>query len=78
MIAHTRAKIVLTAVNGTDMTSKEILLVSNGSNVSLVEYGTVSVGTEVSQTWSATSSSGTCTVAVAFTGDIKGSFELIK
>lgn len=72
------AKIVLTAVNGTDMTSKEILLVSNGSNVSLVEYGTVSVGTEVSQTWSATSSSGTCTVAVAFTGDIKGSFELIK
>ena len=72
------AKIVLTAANSTDMTSKEILLVSNGSSVSFVEYGTVTVGSEVSQTWSATSSSGTCTVAVAFTGDMKGSFELIK
>lgn len=72
------AKIVLTAANSTDMTSKEILLVSNGSSVSFVEYGTVTVGSEVSQTWSASSSSGTCTVAVAFTGDMKGSFELIK
>ena len=71
-------KVVAKIDDGNNITSKEMLIVSNGTDVSIVEYGTVSVGTEISQTWTASSASGTCTISCDSTGEMKGSFELIK